>query len=76
MLSDVDCVIVSTFQKCHILLQYTSKKGLKMANFHGLETPTPSGMLFWVDLKGSLPLKPISNMDLGYCVQMNPYNTF
>ena len=28
--------------------------------------------LFWVDLGGSLPLRPISIMDLGYCVQMNP----
>ena len=48
------------------------KTGLKMANFHGFQPRTPSGRLFWVDLGGSLPIKPISIMDLGYCVQMNP----
>ena len=30
------------------------------------------GKLFCVDHGESLPLKPISIMDLGYCVQMNP----
>ena len=30
------------------------------------------GMLFWFDHGGSLSLKPISTMDLCYCVQMNP----
>ena len=34
------------------------------------------GKLFWVDLGGDLPLKPISIMDLGNCIQMNPLNTF
>ena len=34
------------------------------------------GKLFWVDHGGSLPLKPISIMDLGYCSQMIPENTF
>ena len=29
-----------------------------------------------MDLGGSLPLKPISIMDLGYCSQMIPENTF
>ena len=29
-----------------------------------------------MDLGGSLPLKPISIMDLGHCIQMNPLNTF
>ena len=52
------------------------KTGLKMENFHGFDPRTPSGRLFWVDHGGSLPLKPISVMDLGYSVQMNPYNAF
>ena len=34
------------------------------------------GKLFWVDHGGSLPVKVISIMDLGYCIQMNPLNTF
>ena len=34
------------------------------------------GKFFWVDHGRSLPLKPISIMDLGYSVQMNPYNAF
>ena len=29
-----------------------------------------------MDLGGSLHIKPISIMDIGYCVQMNPKNTF
>ena len=28
--------------------------------------------LFWLDHGGSLPLKNISTVNLGYCVQMNP----
>ena len=36
-----------------------------MANIHGFEPRIPSGRLFWVDLSESLPLKPISIMDLG-----------
>ena len=34
------------------------------------------GGFFSVDLDGSLPLRPISIMDLGYCVQMNPITPF
>ena len=48
------------------------KIGLKIANFHGFEPHTPSGRLFWVDHGSSLPVNPISIMDLGYYVQMNP----
>ena len=43
-----------------------------LGSFHSFEPRTPSGRLFWVDLGGSLPIKPISIMDLSYCVQMNP----
>ena len=47
-----------------------------MAYFQGFEPTTPTGRLFWVDLGGSSLPKPITIMDLGFWVQMNPLNTF
>ena len=47
-----------------------------MTYFQGFEPTTPTGRLFWVDQGGSSPLKPITIMDLGFWVQMNPLNTF
>ena len=47
-----------------------------MAYFQGFEPTTPTGRLFWGDLGGSSPPKPITIMDLGFWVQMNPLNTF
>ena len=47
-----------------------------MAYFQEFEPTTPTGRLFWVDLGGSSPPKPITIMDLGFWVQMNPLNTF
>ena len=47
-----------------------------MAYFQGFEPTTPTGRLFWVDQGGSSPPKPITIMDLGFWVQMNPLNTF
>ena len=58
---------VCTFIKLHL-----DSLGLKMANFHGFQPPTPSGKAFMGGSGWSLPLKPISIMDLASCVQMNP----
>ena len=47
-----------------------------MANFYGFEPHKCSWRLFWFDRGESLPLKPISIMDPGHCVQMNPLKAF
>ena len=46
---------------------------LQNGKFSWFSTPyTFWEAFFWVDLGGSLPLKPISILNLGYCDQMNP----
>ena len=53
-----------------------ASNGLKMAKIDGFEPSTPSEMLLWVEQGGTSPPKPISIMDLGLWVHMDPSNTF
>ena len=46
--------------------------GSKWPEIDGFQPSTPTGRLFWVDLGGTSPPKPITIMDIGFWVQMNP----
>ena len=52
------------------------QKGSKWPIFRGLNQLHLLGGFFWVVLGGTSPPKPITIMDLGFWVQMNPLNTF